>query len=243
MILIDSEAMLVTSVAGNTLTVVRGAGGTTAATHDNTTEVYYYRSFSLDAVGDVLVTLVESDDRYSYICFFGNNDVMTATDLQIGQIHYGQTYTCPVSADLSVVGPAPNYDTTTIRQSESGKRHAHAGSLRANDDNAGANYIPFKYGTGLRQMSGRREYSLSFSFISDSELHPNDYSGISDTNDEFYGVLVRKTDWNFRPVIWTPDSTSTTEGDYMWCRLTGSAAPTQVAWRVQSVSFGVSEEF
>jgi hypothetical protein len=42
-ILVDSEQMYITAISTNTLTVVRGVNGTTAATHDNGATVYRYR--------------------------------------------------------------------------------------------------------------------------------------------------------------------------------------------------------
>ena len=42
-LLVDSEQMYVTGISTNTLTVVRGVNGTTAAAHDNGATVYRYR--------------------------------------------------------------------------------------------------------------------------------------------------------------------------------------------------------
>jgi len=42
-ILIDSEQLYITSISSSTLTVERGVNGTTAATHLNTAQIYYYR--------------------------------------------------------------------------------------------------------------------------------------------------------------------------------------------------------
>jgi len=42
-ILVDTEAMFVSGISGNDLTVVRGVNGTTAATHDTDSIVYIYK--------------------------------------------------------------------------------------------------------------------------------------------------------------------------------------------------------
>ena len=59
---IDSEQMLVTAVSGNTVTVVRGYNGTTAATHASGASVY----FSLDQRGYAISTTTTTPDIGAY---------------------------------------------------------------------------------------------------------------------------------------------------------------------------------
>jgi len=62
-ILIDDEVMTVSSIASNTLTVVRNAKGSTAATHDDNTQIFILVTNSDDGTGTRDQNTSDPDDR------------------------------------------------------------------------------------------------------------------------------------------------------------------------------------
>ncbi len=83
-ILVDSEQMYVTAVATNTLTVVRGVNGTTAATHDSGASVNVYR-YPQDVV-TATIRLAQREFRLQSVPFgvAGGGD-MGSQDVNAGQ--------------------------------------------------------------------------------------------------------------------------------------------------------------
>jgi hypothetical protein len=55
---------------------------------------------------------------------------------------------------------------------------------------------------------------------------------------------MSKTGWNATPLIMGVDSTSTTQGDYMFCRFReNSFVITQMSAKAYSTAFSVDQEF
>ncbi|KKN31637.1 hypothetical protein LCGC14_0821860 [marine sediment metagenome] len=77
---VDSEIMRVTAIVSNTLTVVRGIQGTTAATHDTATDVFIIGS----AIGEVA--------RVTNISFSGSNSDLTIKPALSCRLVSGQEY-------------------------------------------------------------------------------------------------------------------------------------------------------
>ncbi|KKL23076.1 hypothetical protein LCGC14_2429020, partial [marine sediment metagenome] len=77
---VDSEIMRVTVIVSNTLTVVRGIQGTTAATHDTATDVYLVGP----AVGEVA--------RCTNVSFSGSNSALTIKPSLSCRLVSGQEY-------------------------------------------------------------------------------------------------------------------------------------------------------
>lgn len=194
-----------------------------------------------DSDGDILITFTESGDRYWSI-EFQDDATWSATDLTVGAIIIGEYYTMPHSPDQSIEHGFMT-DGISVQETVGGKRYANANWVRGNDETYQANYMPFRRATGLRQMPGREYFSCSFSFLADTDMLPSNMKITGDTDDFAYDVF-NKLNWQQFPCIFTPDSTSTTEGDYMFGRLAGNSfSLTQQAHNLYSTGFRIEQEF
>ena len=131
-----------------------------------------------------------------------------------------------------------------MRETVAGKRHAYASWLTGNVNDGSAIYQPFARGTGLRQYGGRFYADLSFSYMADTDIFPSDMSapGIPNTN-ILSDVVLRSIDGAHRPFITLLDSTSTTEGDFIWGRLVNNSLQlNQVSTNTYTASFRIEQE-
>ncbi len=191
--------------------------------------------------GDTLFYFTESSDRYWSIEFQDTGASFT-DDIEIGAIIIGEYYTMPHSPDQSIEHGFMT-DGISVQETVGGKRYANANWVRGNDESAAVNYMPFRRATGLRQIPGREYYSCSFSFLADTDMLPSNMKTTGDTDDFAYDVF-NKLNWQQFPCIFTPDSTSTTEGDYMFGRLAGNSfSLTQQAHNLYSTGFRIEQEF
>jgi len=188
------------------------------------------------ADGDLLATCTATNNRYYGITLRSTGATFT-DDITIGAILIGQHYTLPNSGDLNVQRDF-NFGGVRVRTTDGGKRYSHAAWVAGNDGN---NYAPFRNQTYFRRPGGRQAYDINFSYIADTELYPNDLQSLS-TEDDFFYQVPNKTAGPMLPFIWTPDSTSTTEGDYMLARLMNDFKPQKVANRVWSFKNRIEEE-
>jgi hypothetical protein len=162
-------------------------------------------------------------------------------DISIGAILIGYRYTMPNSGDMNIVRTQP-FEGVTVRSTDAGKRYGHASWVAAND---GDDYAPFRYDTGEchRRPGGRQAYDINFSYIADTDLFPEDWADVnSGSETDFITQVYNRTAGPMLPFIWTPDSTSTTEGDYMFARLMNEIKPQKVANRVWSFKNRIEEE-
>jgi hypothetical protein len=79
---IDSEYLRITAVSGTTLTVTRGANGSTAAAHDDGAVVYYWQPFEMvtQAAARWAAFLVSRDGAFTQATFDGVTTVTYPTD-------------------------------------------------------------------------------------------------------------------------------------------------------------------
>jgi hypothetical protein len=186
--------------------------------------------------GDMVATVQDADHRYWGIVI----EPVAATfaaDVTIGAVLIGNHYTLPNSGDLNVQRDF-GFDGVTVRTTDAGKRYGHASWVAGNDGN---NYAPFRNQTYWRRPGGRQAYDINFSYIADTDLYPNDMLYIGTATD-FYSMVPNRTAGPMLPFIWTPDSTSTTEGDYLFARLMNDFKPQKVANRVWSFKNRIEEE-
>lgn len=90
-ILIDSELMYVSGVVSNTLTVVRGSGGTTAAAHDNAKAVERVTIARLEGADYDTGHTTEVTDNYNYTQIFAEAVKVTGSEQEATK--YGITDT------------------------------------------------------------------------------------------------------------------------------------------------------
>jgi len=190
---------------------------------------------------DSIATLdSDATDRYRAIVIYFPEGGFTA-DITIGSIIIGSHYTLPNSGELSVKRAIP-FDGVTVRSTEGGKRYGHASWVAGNDGNQ---YAPFKNqptaSDYFRRQGGRQAYDINFNYLADTDVFPSDMSWLG-TSTDFFTMVYNKTAGPMLPFIWTSDSTSTTEGDYLFARMTSDFQPTQIAHQAMSMSIRIEEE-
>ena len=186
--------------------------------------------------GDLIATCVATNEQYNGIVLYPVDGSFDA-DITIGSIIIGSHYTMPNSGEMGVGRPV-EFDGVRVRTTDGGKRYGHASWIAGNDGNA---YAPFKSQTCFRRPAGRRCYDIDFEYIADTDLFSDDPSANASETDFFYNV-PNKTAGPLLPFIWTPDSTSTTEGDYMFARLMNDFKPTKIANNVYRFTNRIEEE-
>ena len=84
---------------------------------------------------------------------------------------------------------------------------------------------------------------MNFSYLTDTDLISEDVSTATDT-DSFYNMVWNRTGGSHIPFVFTPDGSSTTNGDYIFARFGQDEwSSQQVASNVFSTSLSVIEEF
>jgi len=193
-----------------------------------------------DTNGDSLITFTASNDRYWLIEF---EDVATWDEnLTVGEIVLGQYYTMPISPDVTIT-KGTDFEGVQVRKSYGGKAFGSAGYVAPSTDT----YTPFRWGTGAlgRQMGGRESYNMNFSYINDTDIYSSDRGTIvTNTESSYLFSVANKSALELIPFVFTPDSTSTTIGDYLWSRFQGLSFETsRIANNVDTFSASIVQEF
>ncbi len=186
--------------------------------------------------GDTLVTFDLNSDRYWAIELY---DVSTwAADLKIGEIVLGEYYTMPISPDIATT-KGNTYEGVTVNKSVGGMSFGSASWVAANT----ANYTAFRTDTYLRKLAGRETFDFQVPYIDDTDIYPADRALPRNSTNLLHDV-INKSAMNLLPFIFLADSTSTTEGDFMYSRFDQNLfTSTRVAWGVESFSMRVIQEF
>ena len=203
--------------------------------------------------GSTICTFTATTNRYIGIQFEGtdgqdNNTALDgnfdgSTDLRIGCIMIGEHYTMPVSPDLNVKRSII-YDSVNIKQSLGGQRYSNASNLGRNWSSS-SNKYPFTLANQSYYVyNGRIAYDMSFSYLASSDIMPSDYSVEQTSSDTVVADLWSRVNGRMIPFIFTTDSTSTSESDYLFARFgQDSLEMNQVAPDVFNVSMRIEEEF
>ena len=174
-------------------------------------------------------TIVKLGDRYSGNDYYKQfqihlPDYPTSAGTHIGAISFGRYFDMPHSPDLSLT-MSHEYDGIKTIKTKGGSTLSNANyykppkwgeldawQLKFPVSDSYPNYNPSYH------MSGRRTWSLSFSYISDKNLEPYNHSGyewLSDTvvtgqahlpaQDNFFSDVLRYTMGGHLPFIFCPD--------------------------------------
>jgi len=126
-------------------------------------------------------------------------------DVQIGALSFGRYYSMPNAPDLNI-SMSHEYDGLKTITSKGGATLSNAlyykppmwGSREA-----------WQLGDWKWLSSGRRVWNLSFSYISDSDLEPTNYTGLSDGlnigDDNWFQNVLYYTKGGHLPFIFCPD--------------------------------------
>ena len=157
---------------------------------------------------------------FSIAKFLGNNNITdifiryAEPPLYIGSIVFGIYYDMPVAPDLSL---SLEHDYSGIKKttSMSGASFTNANWIKPpkwGDKEA------WQLGDFPRPYSGRRVWNLSFSYISDSDLEPRNYTGTTDDtppqqgDDNWFENVLHYTMGGHLPFIFQPNKDAT----YTW---------------------------
>lgn len=196
--------------------------------------------------GSHLFTFTSLYKRYFAVQLFYVSGSFTA-DAVIGSILVGTYWEAPYAPDLQVRRRLV-HDGVKVNETRGGKRHASVGWLTGSEGAALPYGVPFRtdgLGTAEEHHAGRREYEMTFSRLADTLVEEANFStGIigDGTGVAKWRDIMSLTGAGALPCIFTPDSTSTTAGDYLFARVT-PGDETQVAPLVWNVSATISEEF
>ncbi len=239
----------------NVLTEILGSGA-----------IINNKAFMVDASdhswgkGHTIFTMPQhgDDDRYFGIQFEGTNGLTggsvaqdngtfsTDHNLRIGSILLGQFYDMPQSPDLSVKRSI-SFDGVNIQESLGGQKYAtmtNHGRKNIVDDNKS----PFHtYFNSFGAYGGRVSYDMKFSYISSTDLMPDNYNEFQNSDSAIVEDMWNKTNGSHIPFIFTQDGSASlphSEADYLFARFAqNSLSMTQVAPDVFDVSMKIEEEF
>jgi len=194
--------------------------------------------------GSTIITFDEvtaSNGRY-WAIEIEDDANFSGTDLEIGLIMLGEAYTMSISPDLSVQRNI-SYEGVDIMQAIGGGEFANAQYLGGEDFTSNVFGQPFRRattGTANRRAGGRIGYNIKFSYLNDTDIMPSNFA--SPWGDSVFHDVWNKTNGVMIPFIFTPDSTSTTDGDYLFARFQqNSLQMTQVANNVWDISLSLRE--
>ncbi len=207
--------------------------------------------FTPDRNGTSIVTIdSETTDRYIAIQVEGSDSGAfdSSNDLKIGCVAVGEYWDMPHAPDLSVKRSVSF--GTKMQTSVGGNEYSNAQWLE-NLSTGPQSGQPFRIeGSGTvgttyyYRMGGKMQYDMSFSYVNDSDLLTSDMSSADASADVFVNDVWLRTGGSHIPFIFTPDSTSTTPGDYLFARFThNNLDMTQVANNVWNVSLSVAETY
>jgi len=194
--------------------------------------------------GSTIITFDEvtaSNGRY-WAIEIEDDANFSGTDLEIGLIMLGEVYTMSISPDRSVKRNI-SYEGVDIMQAIGGGEFANAQYLGGEDFSSHIFGQPFRRvstGTAYRRSGGRIGYNVKFSYLDDTDIMPSNFA--SPWGDSVFHDVWNKTNGVMIPFIFTPDSTSTTDGDYLFARFQqNSLQMTQVANNVWDISLSLRE--
>tara|TARA_R110000772_G_scaffold24475_2_gene64564 strand:+ start:4126 stop:5232 length:1107 start_codon:yes stop_codon:yes gene_type:complete len=238
--------------ADNTLTEVVNADTTTAAADDKSVVI------EPAADGTTIVTFPETSLRYWGIQFEGSGfsgefpgtGVATigrwgSTDLFVGGIMIGEYFDMPHAPDLSVKRSIA-FDNVSVQESVGGQRYSNMASHGRQATLTTRS--PFVTGSYQQNIyGGRLSFDMSFSYLASTDVMPNEYGSIQDTDDAVIEDVWNKTNGPHLPFIFSIDKDSAgdnAESEHIFARFAqNSIDMSQVALDTFNVSMKIEEEF
>jgi len=195
--------------------------------------------------GSTIITFGENDDKFYSIQFEGTDGNFTSTDLSIGCIMIGQYYDMPVSPDLSLKRTIA-FDGVKVQESLGGQRYSNTtnhGRLASSTSKS-----PFSISSFPQNIyGGRLSYDINFSYLSSTDVMPNEYSSIQLDDDAVVEDVFNMVNGNGLPFIFSIDNTSSgsgAESEHIFARFVDNKLKmTQVAHNIYSLSMSIEEEF
>ncbi len=232
--------------ADDTLTEVVNADTTTAASNDKSVVI------EPAANGTTIVTFPETTLRYWGIQFEGNttntgvatNGTWGSTDLFVGGIMIGE-YFDMTAPDLAVQRSIA-FDNVDVQESAGGQRYSNMTSHGRQATTTTRS--PFVTGSYQQNIyGGRLSFDMSWSYLASTDLMPNEYGAIQDTDDAVVEDIWNKTNGPHLPFIFSVDADSAganAESEMIFARFAqNSLDMSQVALDTFNISMRIEEEF
>ena len=184
------------------------------------------------ADGDTIMVIACGTGSYRYWRIIISDDSTFAADVSIGCILLGKIHTLSHRANVGI--PRRIGYGNSVRTSQGGKSYSNLSWDKAS-------YSPFRGSAAYRQ-GGKLAYDMKYSYINDTQLIRSDLSAVTDDGNFLHDVK-NKTFGDHIPLIFVGDSTSTTAGDYLFCRMTQSEITESQVPNVMDLTVQLIEEF
>jgi len=185
--------------------------------------------------------------RYYYIVFQAKLPLNWIDDLEIGNIMLGKHCTAPHGPDIGMK-TGILHDGGKVLETFGGARHHVAGWTTGSDGQSLPFGVPFRtnnitVGENAAIHPGRRYWEFQLSYLADTVVNQSDLStGV--VNPTTFNAVYGLTAGPALPFIFTPDSTSTTVGDYAFARFADDDyQQEEVAFGVVNLKRRIEEEF
>jgi len=189
--------------------------------------------------GSHIVTLDDAPTKRYIRIKIKEDTAFSGTDLFISQVLVGQYYDLPHALDNSIKR-GYEFKGNKISESRGGNRFSTATQLDQRNENA-----PFRAQSSAQetQQGGRLVYSGKITYLDDQDLLVTDQAVGDDGDLDTISKVQNRLGGSHLPFIWTPDSTSTTVGDYMYARMTKFDFPERQAHRAYNIGLKIEQEF
>jgi len=203
--------------------------------------------------GSTIVRFAEQTNRYWGIQFEGNttntgnatNGTWGSTDFFVGCIMIGEHYQMPHAPDLELTRMISYNRLNDLQESHGGQRFSNLKSYGRTATSTSKS--PFTTASnGYDMYGGRLIYDMSFSFLSNTELMPDEYDILA-ADDNFVSDVWNMTNGNHLPFIFSIDKDSEgndAESEHIFGRFANNSLDmTQVAPEIYNIKLTIEEEF
>lgn len=166
-------------------------------------------------------------------------------DLQVGQVMLGNHWTADYGVDEQAWAPGMQIDGVRIEETPGGRRWATASWLTGCDGDVHPFGVPFRQANlsyAHQRHAGRRVRPFTLFMMPDTSLWGSDLSAGIGASATLRDVLSR-SGGRALPVIFAPDSTSVTPGDYIYGRIARAGDPQLAAAGYYTQQLTIEEEF
>ena len=205
------------------------------------------------ANGTTIVTFPETNLRYWGIQFEGKTSDTSAThhdgtwgstDLFVGGIMLGEYFELR-PPDLAVQRSIA-FDNVNIQESVGGQRYSNMSSHGRQATTTTRS--PFVTGSYQQNIyGGRLSFDMNFSYLASTDVMPNEYGAIQDTDDAVVQDIWNKTNGPHLPFIFSVDKDSAganAESEMIFARFgQNNIDMSQVALDTWNISMRIEEEF
>jgi len=235
----------------NTLAHVQAVNMGSATAMDTPVEVTNADAISSSIItpgedGSTIVRFAEQAFQFWGIQFEGNSsNTFGSTDLFVGSIMLGEYFDMPHAPDLDITRMISYNRLNDLQESHGGQRFSNLKTIGRTATSTSKS--PFTNSSNQYSMyGGRIIYDMKYSFLSNTQLMPDQYDAIA-VDDNFISDVWNKTNGNHLPFIFSIDKASegdNAESEHIFGRFANNSLDmTQVAPEIYNVSLTVEEEF